>query len=89
MATSVWAKGGEDLLLLMVEGEGEGDVGSFFLVGSEKYLVAAKKVAELLGGKGGGKGNKFQGKGTKIRSMKDNAIAFLKEHVKKCDNAAV
>ena len=87
LAAAVADKGGDSMLVCLIEGEG--DSGSFFIVGGEKYMSVGdcgKKAAEFLGGKGGGKGSKFQGKGGKIRSGKDECVKFLLEHVNSINN---
>ena len=67
------------LLLLVAAPEGSNE-GSFLLTGDVSLVDSmGKAIADLLGGRGGGKKGKFQGKGTKIRSALADAKAALLE----------
>ena len=66
-------------LLLVTAPEGS-DEGSFLMTGDMTLVEnMGKVIANLLGGRGGGKRGKFQGKGTKIRSALADAKAALLE----------
>lgn len=67
------------LLLLVAAPEGSNE-GSFLLTGDVALVDSmGKTIADLLGGRGGGKKGKFQGKGTKIRRALVDAKAALLE----------
>jgi misacylated tRNA(Ala) deacylase len=67
-----------DRVVLLTAGEGE--EGAFVLCAGEAASVdvpaAGRKVAELLGGRGGGSGRLFQGKAARL-SRRDEALALL------------
>jgi misacylated tRNA(Ala) deacylase len=68
----------EGVLLLFVSGAEGTDEGSFFLTGDATLVEkVGRKTAELLGGRGGGRNGRFQGKGTKIRSALDDVKQSL------------
>jgi len=84
LSTSVLEKseGGDTLVLLFVGGEDGSDEGSFLLVGNKEIVdTVGKKLAELFGGRGGGRNGKFQGKGTKIRSAMPDVKKFLVDEI--------
>jgi len=66
-------------LLLLTAGESE--QGAFLLAAGEQAAVdlpaAGKRVAEILGGRGGGSGKMFQGKAASL-SRRDEALAELR-----------
>mmetsp|Transcript_2268 Transcript_2268/g.4810 ORF Transcript_2268/g.4810 Transcript_2268/m.4810 type:complete len:616 (-) Transcript_2268:205-2052(-) len=67
-------------LLLLVGGSDDGDDGSFLLTGDAAMVdKTGQLVAQVLGGRGGGRGGKYQGKGTKIRSCLEEARKVLEE----------
>ena len=70
------------LLLLVASASSDpsdtGEDGSFLLVGQPDLVdKAGKQMAEILGGRGGGKNGRFQGKATKLKSGLDQAETFL------------
>ena len=70
----------DGVLLLLVAGPDGSNEGSFLLTGNVAMVDnLGKAVADLLGGRGGGKNGKFQGKGTKIRSALADAKGALVE----------
>lgn len=81
VAAAVSEEIGQDgLLLLLVAGADGSEEGSFLLTGDVALVDnSGKQIAELLGGRGGGRNGKFQGKGTKIRSSLADAKAALIE----------
>jgi alanyl-tRNA synthetase len=67
-----------DRVVLLTSGEGE--EGAFVVGAGEQAAIdlpaAGRKVAELLGGRGGGSGRLFQGKASAL-SRREEAFAFL------------
>ncbi len=67
-----------DRVVLATSGEGEG--GAFVVAAGERAEIdvaaAGRKVAEILGGRGGGSGRIFQGKATRL-SRRDEAVKLL------------
>ncbi len=59
---------------------GEGEHGAFLVAAGERSPLdvpaAGRRVAELLGGRGGGSGRVFQGKATRL-SLRQEAVALL------------
>ena len=69
-----------DRVVLLTAGEGEEGA---FLVGAGEATaidvsVAGRRVAEILGGRGGGSGRVFQGKATRL-SRRDEAVKLLED----------
>jgi misacylated tRNA(Ala) deacylase len=91
LSTEVANRYSEDDFMLLLVGSpnseslstSSSDEGSFLLTG-EKDLVdnCGKEVASLFEGRGGGRGGKFQGKGTKIRSALKDVKALLESKKK-------
>jgi misacylated tRNA(Ala) deacylase len=68
------ARGSDGMLLLVVGGSESGEEGSFLLVGDDTLVgEIGKDVAAALKGRGGGRGGKFQGKGSNIRKGLEEA----------------
>jgi misacylated tRNA(Ala) deacylase len=72
----------DHVLLLFLGGEEGDDSGPFLLTGSPALVDhVGKKVGEMLGGRGGGKNGRFQGKGTKLRSSLEDVEKLLMEEI--------
>lgn len=70
------------IVLLLVQGAEGSDEGSFLLSGNVDTVDrVGMQIATVLGGRGGGKNGKFQGKGIKIRSALPEAKRLLMEAV--------
>ena len=70
--------GTEGVLLLLVEGAEGSEEGGFLLTGDVALVdQVGRKVAEIFGGRGGGRNGRFQGKGTKVRSSLDEVKKVL------------
>ena len=78
--TVLESSGSKGILLLLIGGSERGEEGSFLLVGDEMLVEKnGKNVAAALGGRGGGRGGKFQGKGNNIRAGLEAARALMME----------
>ena len=78
--TVLEASGSDGTLLLLIGGSESGEEGSFLLVGDEMLVgKIGKDVAAALGGRGGGRGGKFQGKGNNIRTGLEAARVLMIE----------
>ena len=85
LSNAITERLGNDLeksLLLIVGGSEIGnDDGVFLLLGSEDGVKeVGASVAKVLCGRGGGRGGKFQGKGSQIRSHLDDARTVLSQY---------
>lgn len=71
------------MLLFLGEDKDDSDSGPFLLTGTAALVDSVgKKVGEILGGRGGGKNGRFQGKGTKLRSSLGDVKQLLAEVMK-------
>jgi len=71
------------VILFLTTGEERGP-GLFLLSGPESDVkILGPKVAEILDGKGAGKGGRFQGKANKLQKSSD-VEKLLHDHVQGC-----
>lgn len=86
LSSEVAKKCGEDEAILLFVGRPGNSTpveeGSFLLTGPSSIVdIVGKEVAVVLGGRGGGRHGKFQGKGTKVKSSLDEARNLLRAKI--------
>ncbi len=78
------AAGGEEEVTVMFLSFSEGEAGQFLLLGPKAFVESVgKDVAAMLQGKGGGRGNTFQGRAGSFKRRKE-VVELLKTKLSSC-----